>query len=77
MLEGVKDVLATIDNGWAVAGLVIVCVYLFAWKYGKELLGLTRRNTATAEPILERLTQIEARLAALEKEEPDAGTDGR
>lgn len=62
-------VLEAVDNGWAVAALVVLAVFGWAMKYGKELLAVVKSTDA-------KVSELDARQAQQEEEEPDAGADG-
>jgi hypothetical protein len=62
-------VLEAVDNGWAVAALIVLAVFAWSMKYGKELLSVVKATDT-------KIDELDARQARQKEEEPDAGADG-
>ena len=59
-MQGLENVLKAVDSWMGVTALVLILSYLLLWKYGGELLKLTRQNAENSEAAREDAAEAKA-----------------
>lgn len=48
-MDSLADMVKAADNGWAVLAIIILGMYVLAWRFGGEILRLARENNAAVK----------------------------
>lgn len=54
-MDGISEIVEAADSGWALAAIFLIGIYLLLWKYGGEMLRLSRENNLVTKNVADSI----------------------